>query len=311
MGAAASDARAESAVSGIQLPTLTLNAEAKVDGQGVFLAQVVSAPPGIELPSLRLMDAPRVGLPQTLTRTNLELLLAQCATPVTVSNWLGADSIRVVRQSRMLGERELKDLLRANLQERVVRERGEVEVHFSRPWSAVSVPDEPLTVRLADLPGGGLPPTLLVRFELLSGQEVVGQSQAVLQVKVWREILVARTGLRRGQPLADSDLARERRDILGLREPLADFDANGDLVQVTENVPAGAPVLQRHLRLQSVMFRGQSAEAVLSEGAMRLVLKVEVLEDGAPGQIIRLRNPASRRELRGKVQNEKTVLVCL
>jgi flagella basal body P-ring formation protein FlgA len=40
-------------------------------------------------------------------------------------------------------------------------------------------------------------------------------------------------------------------------------------------------------------------------------MKVEVLEDGVPGQVIRIRNPQTRRELRGKVQNEQTVVVSL
>jgi flagella basal body P-ring formation protein FlgA len=36
-----------------------------------------------------------------------------------------------------------------------------------------------------------------------------------------------------------------------------------------------------------------------------------VLEDGAPGQVVRLRNAVSRRELRGKVQNEKSIVVIM
>jgi flagella basal body P-ring formation protein FlgA len=40
-------------------------------------------------------------------------------------------------------------------------------------------------------------------------------------------------------------------------------------------------------------------------------MKVEVLEDGAPGQIIRARNPISRRDVSGKVLNEQTILVTL
>jgi flagella basal body P-ring formation protein FlgA len=40
-------------------------------------------------------------------------------------------------------------------------------------------------------------------------------------------------------------------------------------------------------------------------------MKVDVLEDGATGQVIRIRNPQTRRELRGKVQDEQTILISL
>jgi flagella basal body P-ring formation protein FlgA len=38
-------------------------------------------------------------------------------------------------------------------------------------------------------------------------------------------------------------------------------------------------------------------------------VKAEALEDGVPGQIVRVRNLQSRREFKGKVQDEQTVLV--
>ena len=40
-------------------------------------------------------------------------------------------------------------------------------------------------------------------------------------------------------------------------------------------------------------------------------LKVEALEDGAAGQVIRVRNPLSRRDLHAKVLDEQNVIVAL
>ena len=49
----------------------------------------------------------------------------------------------------------------------------------------------------------------------------------------------------------------------------------------------------------------------MQDGALSITLKVEVLEDGVSGQIVRVRNVQSRRDIRGKVLNEKTILVSL
>jgi flagella basal body P-ring formation protein FlgA len=52
-------------------------------------------------------------------------------------------------------------------------------------------------------------------------------------------------------------------------------------------------------------------EAVFQEGSMTISLKVEALEDGALGQTVRVRNPKTRRELYGKIQNEDLVSIAL
>jgi flagella basal body P-ring formation protein FlgA len=53
------------------------------------------------------------------------------------------------------------------------------------------------------------------------------------------------------------------------------------------------------------------ADAIIRDGAMIISLKVEVLEEGVPGQFVRVRNPQSHRELRGKVLDEQTVAIAL
>jgi flagella basal body P-ring formation protein FlgA len=103
----------------------------------------------------------------------------------------------------------------------------------------------------------------------------------------------------------------ERRDVLLLREACDTLPAEPELLEVTENLPAGVPLLRRALRLKPVVNRGQLVRGVVQEGALSIALKVEVLEDGAPGQWIRVRNPQSKRELRGKVQDEQTILIVL
>ena len=49
----------------------------------------------------------------------------------------------------------------------------------------------------------------------------------------------------------------------------------------------------------------------MQDGALNIMMKVEVLEDGAPGQIVEVRNPASMRSLSGKVVNDQTVEISL
>jgi flagella basal body P-ring formation protein FlgA len=117
--------------------------------------------------------------------------------------------------------------------------------------------------------------------------------------------------LKRGDQLAGGDIARERRDLLLIHEPIAEFAADDTSLELAEPVQAGTPLLARQIRVRPVIHRGQLADVLIQDGALSITLKVEALEDGAPGQMIRARNLVSRRDLIGKVLNQQTILVTL
>jgi flagella basal body P-ring formation protein FlgA len=153
-----------------------------------------------------------------------------------------------------------------------------------------------------------------------------------LQAQIWKDVWVPRSTLARGDVLRE--LQRERRDVLNIREPLFDppplrsgaagppppatagsgtagppeLGAGWELAQA---VSPGMPLLQRYVRLRPVVHRGQVVDAQLRDGPLLISMKVEVLENGAPGELIRVRNPKTRHEFRGKVSDEQTILVAL
>ncbi|HUI06943.1 MAG TPA: flagellar basal body P-ring formation chaperone FlgA [Verrucomicrobiae bacterium] len=216
-----------------------------------------------------------------------------------------------VPKSRVLGESELKAMLTAALQREHVRELGELELTFVRSWSPITVPDSGLTVKIVELPTLGVTANFIVGFELFAGEKSLGRWQMPLKARVWRDVWVARTPLRHGEPLANADCVRERRDVLTLREPYIAGDADETTLELAEDVPAGMPLLARSVRPRTVVHRGQVVEAILRDGSMAVALKAEVLENGAIGQQVRVRNVQSKREFRGKVESEATISVSL
>lgn len=213
--------------------------------------------------------------------------------------------------SRALTEIELLPLLTAALQTDHVKEAGELEVRFVRPWQPINVPNAPLSVRIVDLPTSGVSAYFTIRFELRTNQAVAGTYQALLQAKVWREIPVAKNTLSRGRTLTEADYSIERRDMLGIRGDVAALKPEDPAYELKEYVPAGAPILARSIRPKPVVKRGQTADAFLCDGNLQIRVKVELLEDGAPGQLVRLRNITSRREIRGIVQDENKIVIPL
>lgn len=294
-----------------QTASFSLQPAASVTGEGVHLAQLVAADSETKLPHLRVADAPAVGQSLVLTRDQVAALLQKSAPELAPTNWTGSAQVRVTRRTRLLGESELKELLTDVLQREHIRQRGELELSFPRTWSPVTVPDETLTLRLLDVPASGLSANVILRFELRGSRETFGPWSVVAQARVWREVLVTVAPLKRGQPLLVADAARERRDVLTTRDTLDALPSVVTELELVENLPAGVPLTARSFRVRPLVFRGQTLEALVQDGALQISTKVEILEDGLPGQFVRVRNPQSRREFRGKVHNENTILVQL
>jgi flagella basal body P-ring formation protein FlgA len=82
-------------------------------------------------------------------------------------------------------------------------------------------------------------------------------------------------------------------------------------LELAGQIQSGNILLARNLKPRAVVHRGQITDGLLQDGALSIMMKVEALEDGAPGQIIRARNPVSMHNLSGKVINEKTILISL
>jgi flagella basal body P-ring formation protein FlgA len=284
-----------------------LNAVAPVCGDGVFIPQLFTSTQ--PLPAIRVCDAPTFGKNITLSREQLAQLLASNA-PSMSTNFSG-ESVKISRRSRTLGESDILGLLTAALQSDYIKDRGQLELRLAQPWVAVIMPDETLTLDILELPSLGVTPGFIVRFALRTQHENLGTWTANIKARVWREVWVASQQIKRGADVKSEALARERRDVLTLRETPADFDATDEALEFAEPIPAGVPVLARMIKAKAVVHRGQRIDALVQDGGLSVKTKVEALEDGAPGEFVHARNSVTRREVSGKVLNERTILISL
>jgi len=212
---------------------------------------------------------------------------------------------------RTIDQAELTTMLTEVLQKDYVKERGELELKLTQKWVTKKISDEPVEVKILEMPTMGVVASFILRFELRNAHGSLGTWQTLVQAHIWREAWVAHAPLQRGDSLAGAELARERRDMLLIHEPLADLPNGTAQLEVAEPVGIGAPLLARSVRLTPVVHRGQTVQALVEDGALSIAMKVEVLEDGAPGQIVRARNRQTLRDIRGKVLNEQTIVVSL
>ena len=236
----------------------------QVNATGIYLDQIVAGATA-ETPHIRLAPAPITGRPVTFTATQINELLQQSAPELVSTNWSGAIQIKISRRTRSLSESEIKELLTRELQQNHVKDRGELELRFSRPFQTVIISDEPLTVKLLELPSAGVTANFIARFELRAEEEVVGTWQIPVVANIWQEIYVAGSAVKRGQLVRDADLSRERRDVLTVRDALTLVELDNPFLEVGENIQAGMALTSRSLRLRPIVHRGKIADAIVSD----------------------------------------------
>jgi len=291
------------------LAALELAPSAEVTSDGVYLQQIIKS--SQPLPQVRLCDAPQLGATLQLTPSQINDLLAAAAPDLVTTNWTGAESINITRRTHTLNEADATALLTASLQQDYVKDRGQLELTFTEHWDSPVVPDEPLTVKILELPTAGVTRSFIARFELCTPMETVGTWETTVHASIWRDVWVAHSDLARGELVADADLVHDRRDVLTTHEELADFSPGDETLELANEIPADTILLARDLRVHTVIHRGQIADAVLQDGALNITMKVEALEDGAPGQVIHARNTISLHDLTGKVLDEHTIEISL
>jgi flagella basal body P-ring formation protein FlgA len=298
-----------------EAPTVTnavqLLPQGSVHGQGVFLANVATLPGGAPVPALRLADAPPAGQPLVLSRQEILDRIREACPELAALPWTGPDRVQITRRTKPLDEAAVTALLTDALQSEAGGSRGEVELKLSRAWTTLQVPDDPLTLQLVGLPSGGLQPTMALRFDLRAANQTVGQWQTMARVKLLADVWVAQTTLRRGQGITSGDVKRERHDLLALRDALTELPDNLDALEVAQSLNQGAVLTSRALQYRPVVQRGHVVEGLLVEGSLTISLKVEVLENGVPGQLVRVRSLLTRKEIRGKVRDEQTIILAL
>jgi flagella basal body P-ring formation protein FlgA len=234
--------------------------------------------------------------------------LARIVPPVmTNSISVADDSLR--GHADKYTEKDLLFLLSARLQPKP--ELGELEIEVQRlapPWKPIPTSNGSIDVQILYRPS--LTSQFGVQFEVICGNKSLGTYFANVKARLFREVWVAPTTLKRGTPLDQAGLVKERRDVF--QAPNASFSQDAfdfsDL-HLTESVNAGAIVLARQVQPRPVMFRNDHVQAVIKDDVMSVSTLVKVLSDGAPGQFVKARNLRTQKEIQGKVIDAHTIEV--
>ena len=122
------------------------------------------------------------------------------------------------------------------------------------------------------------------------------------------EVLVAARPVARHVLLGAEDVRTERREMVSGQDPLRDL---GAIIgrRAIRGISPGEPMLAGMVELPPLVRRGEIVLVIAEGQGLRATALGEAREEGKAGDVVRVRNLSSGREVYGQVEAERTIRV--
>ena len=229
-----------------------------------------------------------------------------CLLTLATSNLLvcGAAATRPVPDSKLV------PLIAKALSDSFELDLAKLVLEPSRPLAPVAVPQDTanISIKLLNNPYTKPSSFMKAQYAILADGLPVAEHTSYFKAQLLQDVWVAQKVAQRGATLGEAKITKKKTNIINLRDAIW-IGKPDSSQQLVTTVSAGTVLQERHLRRTPAIYRNQTVEAVLSHKALEIRLRVLALEDGAPGDVIRLRNTSSAKEIRGTVINSREVKV--
>lgn len=139
--------------------------------------------------------------------------------------------------------------------------------------------------------------------------EPIHRVQISGEVEVYREVVCVKVAKKKGDILRVEDLSVTRRPMSRLHgEPFTDVDEVVGM-ELRRGLRSGQVVRARDLRRPILVRRGQLVTVVARSSHLTITLPGRAEDSGAMGDVIRVKNPATKKVILAEVKGKKTVEV--
>ncbi len=286
----------------------TLNTTCEVSGDGVYLADLVDSKAGEAVPAILVDVSPSWGTVRKYSANELIKLINEKAQGVEVIVSEPDQQTTLRRKSRSMDSSQILELLKSELLKSPLFDEGELEMELIRPWKPMLVPDGALEMRMLTKINYRTSQTSL-RFQLMDGGVPFGVFSAAVKISLWKDAWVATRQITRGTLLPEAKLKKQRHNMIKVRQDLWGGNPSDGRFWFQENISPGRLIYDKAVVMKPVVRRGNLAKAIITTGPLLVSTNVKVLEDGAPGEVVRVQNVRTRKEIIGEVIDEKTIKI--
>ncbi len=285
--------------------------QAQVTGQRITLGEIAKINPEAaerKFSEERLFRAPRAGQTKVYKTKVLKAYVLQALPRGITIKWSGSEKIIVRRKGILITQEKLKNVINSYLEEKR-KDFPKIDLHFI----ANNFPD-PFTV-----------PTGKMSYEVIPGQpDIIGSHHLTVlfeidgqvvknvtirgKLKAIAPVITAIKDLSRGAVINKKDVRQKKCELAKLRDPCFRI-ASVIGKRLKRKIDSGEVIEQHDLTLPIMVNRGQLVTMVAKKGPLEIRAKGVACSNGKQGEVIKVRNTNSQREIFCKVTGSGQVLV--
>lgn len=258
----------------------------------------------IALGKIKVMESPKPGASVEIAGTHLLELIRASGVNLERVRYVIPRRIKVNRNSQIIEESEISKMIEGYL---VKHEPDSVlqrivmpainEVYTGKIKYILRTPEDHGAGRLR----------FPVEIESQDGEKI--RTTVDGYISRFKEVPVARHAVKRGEVLGESDFVRARINLTQIPDDLVVDQSDLSGMELSRSVGEGQFFQKRFLKIAPVIQTGAAVTIQYTKGLLQATASGTALDDGAQGAIVRVRNDASRKILKGRVINEGVVEV--
>jgi flagella basal body P-ring formation protein FlgA len=204
--------------------------------------------------------------------------------------------------SRFSGERLKEECIQF-----VIDQAGtDAQVSISQGVEDQNFDEDGITATCQATPGS-LHGNTHVAIEFRHGNQLIKRLEVAVRVKIFKDVPVTTTTIRRNQDITKQDIAIETRDITNYKEselvPVDQIVGN----KAKSNISKGSIITISSIFMDFTVKRGDKVTIVVQYGAVRIRTTGEALQDAGCGDNIRVKREGTGIILTGKVAMDGSV----
>jgi flagella basal body P-ring formation protein FlgA len=293
---------------------VTLRPESKVRGPEIRLGEIAEVQGGDadmaeRLRAVEVGRAPLPGLSRTLDPAYLKARLRLAGVDLASLVLDFPRIVSIATASQQVTGTVLLEAVREQLLATRPDEAESLSIQSSGATpGAVTLPAGSLELKVRTRPGAVLLGSISATVDAWVDGALVRSISVPVRVSQQAEVLVAARPIGRAVPIGPEDVRVERRELSTGQEALRDPGAVLGR-QAVRNIVAGEPILAALVSQPPLVRRGDMVVLTAEARGIRAMTQGEAKEDGKAGQVVRVRNLTSNREIYGTVDGERSVRV--
>jgi flagella basal body P-ring formation protein FlgA len=279
---------------------VTLGEIAEIEGEGGAVVE--------KLKAVVIGKSPLPGEVREFSASYIEAKLKQSDIDLSQLTLALPEKVKVVGEASEVSSQKIEEMVRHFLLTRIPWDPQQVSIKVS-PMKDVTLPPGKLTYEI-------IPPkkedyrgttNLLVLF-MVNGK-VEKKVWVNVQIEVSREVVVSTHSLSRHSIISQDDLRLEKMNLADVPPDVVTDPLEIIGMRTKRVVDAHLPLCISFLEMPPVVKRGDLVTIVAETDAIKITTQGVVIENGGKGDMVRVVNTSSKRELFARVKDSKTVEV--